>query len=58
MTITITYTDGTTASYTSCSGYSNSGGIVSFHGTDSDGNACDVEIPFANCKSIKRTTTG
>ncbi len=57
-TITVFYTDGTSQTFSGCSGYTNAGGIISFTG-QLNGETATVkwEINWASVTRVRRETT-
>ena len=57
MTITITYTDGTSGVYTNCSDLSITGGVVQFSGTNAAGEDVSAYINWSTVKKIETVAT-
>lgn len=57
MTIIVTFTDGSTATFTSCSGYTNDGKVVHFSGQkNGDTKVKTWDLNFAMVKSVSQET--
>lgn len=53
MTIHITFTNGTDATYTNCTNVVLAGGVYEFDGTNSAGIAVHVKVNWANVASVE-----
>lgn len=56
MTITITFTDGTTATFTTVTAYGVANGVVSFTGTNADGESASWDYNLSLITHVKKTT--
>jgi hypothetical protein len=53
MTITVTFLDGTVATFTHCTDYRNDGGVLHLRGQDQDGHVVTMEYNWTTVASVR-----